>query len=158
MARARPIYETRTDQLNESLVMCEFLCMMNEASGRQYRAEKIPMTDGHSPDYRVVQEGSDIVVAYTEVKRRHYTSQQIEDMGGVFLSAAKYRVLENLALNGYRTAFVVAFDDVWGYYVITECDVVAGTGGRVDRNDPMDVENLVRFLPDQMKVFYQPER
>jgi hypothetical protein len=150
----RPRYETEGDLLNEGLIACEFLCQLNTGSA-QYAGQKIKENGGYVPDYRIINEASGRVIGYMEIKRRNYRWNQIVDMGGLFLSLKKYEALKDAADRGFRVAFVVQTDDLMGYYSINDCLVRMGEGGRQDRDDPADVEQMVFFDPEQIVIFQQ---
>lgn len=156
MEQARPFYETKDDSLVEGLIMLEFLCHANEIKGYEaYYGTKVPLQNrgDHVPDYRIREWGSQKTVGYAEIKcRKSYSTEDMQRMGGLFLSKRKYDMLKATAKKGYRVVFIVEFSDCIGYYSINEAKVVQGIGGRTDRGDPQDREQVVYFDPSEFKI------
>ena len=156
MEQAKPLYETADDQLVEGLIMLEFLCHLNEIKGFEaYYGTKVPLRSKgeYVPDYRIRSWGSHKTVGYAEVKcRKTYSHAQIAEIGGLFLSKNKYDMLRAVADKGCRVAFIVEFSDCIGYHSINDDVVVQGIGGRTDRGDPYDREQVVYFNPVDFRI------
>lgn len=133
----RPAYETDGDRHAEAVVMFD-VQRIHKVGTRRIR-KFFPV------DYVIVD--GPYVTKWVEVKCRNYTLQELNHNGGLFLSALKVANIDALARATGITACVVAgLRD--GVYVADlpspgTAPLAIVFGGRVDRDDPADVEPCV---------------
>lgn len=129
----RPRYETQADLEREAAVI-------GALTRRITGAEAFKMEQGARADYRLVVNGSD--VAYVEIKTRTCTSRTYATY---HVSKDKLVSLRRLAeKNGVKPLLLVKWKDRIGVIgVDTYLDnATFAQGGRKDRNDPFDIEEM----------------
>lgn len=128
----RPMYETPEDLKNEKDVA-------NYLSGL-YGCDFVKLKISYGLDFAIVK--NSLMVATAEIKCRNYTSAQIDNWGGLMLSATKaHRAHEwflvhripFLLIAKLKDGIFVANIGDWGAYRIEMT-------GRTDRNDWQDIE------------------
>lgn len=128
----RPIYETAEDLKNEK----EVASYLSSLWGCDFVKLKI----SYGLDFAVFKDNQ--MVATAEIKCRNYTSAQIENLGGLMLSATKaHRANEWNSIFGINFILIAKLKDGiftanigdWGSYRIE-------ITGRTDRNDWQDIE------------------
>jgi len=134
----RPIYETKTDVANERQIADQleraWSCSLMKLSKPLSNVDMVAVRDGR-------------VVALVEIKRRKYTSGQIQAWGGYMISLDKIK--EGLAYS--RAAglpFILAVGLADGTFTIRVDDAtpdVVRIGGRSDRGDAKDIEVVVLY-------------
>ena len=128
----RPLYESDQDRSNEAKVAGE----ISKIWGCHVR--KLDPTN--SADYAVEHNGS--VVALLEIKCRKYSFDQLQKLGGLFISRQKIdRVMGVCAGEGLWFTLAISLPD--GIYALSakewpSFEIVRA--GRTDRNDPADIE------------------
>lgn len=137
----RPVYETDGDRHAEAVVMLD-VQRIHKVGTRRIR-KFFPV------DYVIVD--GPYVTKWVEVKSRNYTLSELNHNGGLFLSALKVANIHALQRATGITACVVAgLTD--GVYVADlpspdQAPLAIVIGGRVDRDDPADVEPCVCVPP-----------
>lgn len=137
----RPIYETSEDRHAEAIVMLD----VQRAHGIGIRRirKMFPV------DYAVVE--GPYVMKWVEIKSRNYSMQDMNRMGGLYLSALKVGMIHALErATGIGTCVVAGMTD--GIYVADlprpdSAPLNIVFGGRHDRDDPADVEPCVCVPP-----------
>lgn len=133
----RPIYETSEDRHAEALIMRDV--QREHGIGIRRIRKMFPV------DYAVMQ--GPYVTKWVEIKARNYSLEELNEGGGLYLSALKVANIYALEqATGILTCVVAGLTD--GIYVadvprpeIAPLSIVFG--GRVDRDDPADVEPCV---------------
>lgn len=134
----RPLYETAQDQAGERetlQIICDRL---------QCQAVKLPLNA--RADYLLHTGGN----AKTIIEIKHRTNS-MGKYDTYMLSRGKYRALENWSQMGFHAAIFVQWTDALGYVKVPTLHTT-GRGGRYDRNDPQDVEQVVYIPTCQFKI------
>jgi hypothetical protein len=128
----RPLYESDQDRSNEA----EVARQISQAWGCFVR--KLDATN--SADYLVEKDG--YIVALLEIKCRNYSFDQLQKLGGLFISKQKIdRVM--LVCVSKNIWFTLAIRLPDGIYALSAKEWPAFEvvrAGRRDRNDPADIE------------------
>lgn len=140
----RPIYETPTNRMNEHAAAVQFAAISHCEFVR------------HDPlfawDYTFTREGKP--VAFIEVKCRNVPSTKY---ARYMVSESKCVTLCNGAgLAGVAAVLLVQWTDCLGWLRIDGVNWTTSTGGRWDRNDPLDVEPMAYFDIDQFTLWTSP--
>jgi hypothetical protein len=135
----RPIYETSEDRVEEARVMRD-VQLVGRIGIRRIR-KMFPV------DYAILR--GPHVVAWAEIKARDYSLEELNYMGGLFLSAYKLGTIKAIELaTGIKGVYIAGLTD--GIYVARLPEpnprLPVGFGGRIDRDDPADVEPVC-FVP-----------
>jgi hypothetical protein len=88
------------------------------------------------------------VTGFVEVKRRHNKMSQYPD---IFVALHKLNAAKQLSMIGKKTIFAVEWDDCTGWLLLEDPSHISFTG-RVDRNDPADLEPMAHFPIDRVKI------
>lgn len=143
MSLSRPIYETAADVDREREV-AEWVGAL-----RGCLVRKNPRL--YPVDYCALRDGA--VVGWIEVKCRKYTRAQIENWGGYLMGATKVAGMANLIAVSKLPAVLCV--NLAGEIFVMNYDPAATFRtefrGRVDRNDPDDMEPCVMFPMNQFK-------
>lgn len=130
----RPIYETSSDRQKEAQVA--------ETLASIWLCEIVKMKPACVVDYAIKRSGK--IVAVMEIKCRNYTFQELDEMGGLILSAHKLQSAKAWT-DTHDIAFVLALGLPDGIYAETlwslhwpVFDLVIA--GRYDRGDKQDTE------------------
>ena len=131
----RPTYETEQDRAREARV--------GQYLSDRWACQVFKLKPYYGVDYAVFTEGR--MRGVMEIKCRTYTSQQLDGMGGLILSAHKWA---NAAQwhSVHKMAFVLALDLPDGLFTLTVTPDDAWPvyplilGGRTDRGDEHDIE------------------
>jgi hypothetical protein len=137
----RPIYETNADRQRE-LSVAEIMAPILRS--------KMVKTRHLSPIDFIVQSLEGVATGLMEVKVRRYTPEELDTMGGFFLSEEKLMVI-------YRTAKILKMD----FHLVVQTPICLlhlcfkdgnswprlerTFGGRFDRGDSKDAETLCLF-------------
>lgn len=136
----RPFYETDEDRAGEARV-AETLCEI-------FKCVPYKLKPSIKLDYALVRDNK--IVALMEVKCRKYTKESVESMGGLILSADKFKTGMEWAKT-YNVPFVIAvkFLDCIRYGIFHK-DISPifqlVLAGRNDRNDDCDTEPCVMII------------
>lgn len=153
------MYQTKDDLMREALVMGEFMRHMGDNwPGSDTLAQKIDDGDGKMvcPDFRIRNHGK--VIAYAEVKYRTEPLETLKQHGGAFMRRDKYDMLKMLHDEGFRSFFVVGTPTQYAFWDVGKANASIGYGGRLDRNDPNDVGEMISMKHDHhCKVFWEAE-
>lgn len=137
----RPLYETNKDRLAEARVA--------KRVADKWLCKPVKLRPTYVVDYALLQ--GDVCKAFMEIKCRNYSMKQMDDMGGFMLSLDKWCKGTELAKAG-GTSFVIvvdASDGIWWHQAYSAEKSVQprhdglSFGGRMDRDDPQDVEPVV---------------
>lgn len=129
----RPRYETQADRNREAAVAERFASNYN-----QMVVTKLPK--GHRADYLANSKGTD--VAYIEIKTRTCNSTTYDTY---HVSKDKLQSLQKIAeKDGLRALLLVQWRDKAGWIEVGNflANATFKRGGRWDRNDPFDVEEM----------------
>lgn len=133
---SRPLYETKEHLKGETEVVntIEYLWKAN--------LKKLPIK--YKLDYAAERNGK--IVAWVEIKCR---TNGMNDYQTYMLSLDKYNASIELGnVTNLPVTLVVKWTDKTGYVDLLNCRGVIKMGGRIDREDPQDVEPVV-FIPIQ---------
>lgn len=146
-----PIVESGADRIREAFIAGEFLCHLNDTTGKEYDGAKVGIIPGkNTPDFRVINKETRKVVGYIEIKDRSaYRAASVRRLGGCMLSADKYRMLRELCDMKFRVAFVVCFKEGIGYWPINTATVRFDEGGNKQTGNPHDIEEVALFDHDE---------
>lgn len=137
---SRPTYETRRDRLRETGVL-DAVCAKWNCTW-----EKLPMH--YYLDAALIREGS--VMAVAEVKCRKLAFANVHSE--YLISAHKYRELVLWESTGKEALLIVKFTDCIAYHKALAFCPPMSWGGRRDRNDPQDMEMMVKIPKDSFKI------
>ncbi len=136
----RPIYETDTDRVEQWLAVVPLSVLTGTVA-----VEMPPLAPW---DFEMTRNGS--AVALVEVRCRSNARAKYE----TFMCAARKLVKLQAAANARRIASImlVRWSDAVGFVKLNAIDLATfgrAVGGRVDRNDPLDIEP-VSHIPIDM--------
>lgn len=149
MMERRPIYETRHSRDVESAIAARVALSLMQSVRR--------MNPMYPVDYAVVCDAGMKLPAITgllECKARSYTFAELDAMGGIILSLHKWLFCKRVTTE-LRVPFHFAVQDsdndlrvaCWGMHVGADAPAWpfyrAYWGGRLDRNDPVDLEPVI---------------
>ena len=137
----RPIYESKADRQRE-LSVAEIIAPI-------LRSRLIRTRNLSSVDY-VVQDLDGAATGLMEIKVRKYTPEQLDAMGGFFLSEAKLLVIHKMARNLKMDFHLVVETPICLLHLCFPDGkpwprLERTFGGRFDRNDSKDKEILCLF-------------
>lgn len=146
---ARPHYETKEQQEERHAIMMALVSL----------AGVTHVHDASPANYEV--QTADRRVAQVEGKTSTYSMEQLDRMGGIFLSHAKWQRICTYCQYRDRAFWIVvrASGKLWRYIVPSfEGDQHYGLklGGRTDRNDPRDMEDVVMFKRARFECLSSP--
>jgi hypothetical protein len=141
---SRPLYETELDQSKESAVMIE-VCKTWHCDARKLKKN-------FEMDFELLSKKGELR-AICEVKCRNNTLEQYPT----------YMIAKNKIINGRKIAadrgvpaiLFVHFEDDIMFIDMSEEPDHYNLGGRVDRNDPMDIEMMAHYRHDQLTPLYE---
>ena len=140
----RPLYETEQDRSNEAKVAGE----ISKIWGCHVR--KLDQTN--NADYAVEKNG--FVVGLLEIKCRKYSFDQLQKLGGLFISMKKIdRIMKVCAREDLWFTLAISLPDgiyamsakEWPYFEVVRA-------GRRDRNDPADIEQCYLIPMDYFEA------
>jgi hypothetical protein len=136
------LYETKEDIQRETAVAAE-LC-------RAWKCQSRKFGKNYTLDYELLRDGS--VVALCEIKCRNVDSNHYDTY---MISLKKLHEARKIADSKKLPAFIVVHyeDDIKFIHVNEEPDKIE-QGGRVDRNDPMDIEDVAHFNKERLASIY----
>jgi len=140
----RPIYETSSNRAKEHAAAVQFAAIAHCDYVR------------HDPlfawDYTFTREGK--AVAFIEVKCRTTPSTKYAQY---MVSESKCVTLCNASkLTGVAAVLLVQWSDCLGWLRIDGINWTTATGGRRDRNDPLDIEPMAYFDVDCFTFWTSP--
>lgn len=144
----RPTYETEEDRKQERQIA--------DLVSVYWRCQFVKLKYACNIDYAAMRE--DEIIALVEIKCRNYTLEQIDNMGGLFISGVKYIAAKHWS-ETYDVGFAVVAKLKDGiYYWATEKNkpfpvLKIQMGGRLDRNDWQDVEPCCLIPANQFRKF-----
>ena len=144
----RPIYETQTDRNNEQRVARQLAALWDRSIVKLKMACVI--------DFAIFRDGK--MVGVMEVKCRNYSSEAMDNMGGVMLSAHKAQAGMTWAMM-HNIAFAFAVELTDGIFVLflTEHDDLSEFNleimGRKDRGDAQDMEPCIVIPMKRFKKY-----
>lgn len=140
----RPIYETPENQTIEDGIAAKL--------ERAWGVKLVKTVPLFSLDREIWHENEHI--GWVEIKRRYIKREQYPD--GVFLSMKKVTPARELhRATGRDCWFAVQFDDCLGYADMLP-DRPTVIGGRFDRDDPLDVEEVALIKPGEFRIILSP--
>lgn len=139
---SRPLYETKEDMDRETAVATE-LCRAWKCTSRKFGKN-------YTLDYELLRDGE--VVALCEIKCR-FVSHNTYDT--YMISVQKIKEAQKIADSRRLPAFIVVHyeDDIRFFHVNMEPDWTE-QGGRTDRGDPMDVEEVAHYKAERLTSIY----
>ena len=135
----RPRYEQEGDRQAEVKIMERVATALGFSDFRKLPASYVL-------DFAAIR-GKDIA-GFVEVKRRHNKISQYPD---IFVALHKLNAASQLNMIGKKTIFAVEWDDCTGWLLLEDPSHISFTG-RVDRNDPADLEPMAHFPIDRVKI------
>ena len=139
----RPLYETELDQSKESSVMVE-VCNVWHCDARKLKKN-------FEMDYELLSKSGELR-AMCEVKCRNNC---LKDYPTYMISRNKIESGRKIgASRGVPAILFVHFLDDIMFIDMSEEPDHYDLGGRTDRNDPMDIEMMAHYRPDQLTTLY----
>ena len=135
----RPVYERSNDRLQEQKIA--------ELAASKWGVSLIRLAELAGADYMMVKSGE--LKAIVEIKNR---SNPIALYPTYMISAAKISALNAVAaVIKAKPLLIVQWKDCVGWVNTAAVSVAHGTGGRADRDDPMDMERCIYIPVTQFK-------
>jgi hypothetical protein len=130
----RPLYETAQDRLRQRAVM--------DAFQRRYQCQLVEMPAKCNWDYEIWR--NEMIVALAEVKcRRNAMCKYPTYLLSKMKADAIVQACASLSLS---PLLIVQWSDTAGWVWLNDGPFEEGHGGRVDRNDPRDMEQVI-YIP-----------
>jgi len=138
----RPLYETQEDIQRETAVAAEL--------SRAWKCDTRKFGKAYTLDYELLRDNE--VVALCEIKCR-FVSWDTYDT--YMISIQKIKEARKIADSRRLPAFIVVHyeDDIRFFHVNMEPDWTE-QGGRTDRDDPMDIEEVAHYKTERLTSIY----
>ena len=138
----RQLYETQNDLMRESAVAKE-LCKQWKCDGKKY-------STAHHLDYKLTRGNQ--LMALCEIKCRNVHSY---DYDTYMISYNKIKNARTISREQRVPAFIVVhYEDDIQYFDVEELPNLLSEGGRTDRNDPFDIEEVAHYNMNRLKSIY----